>query len=221
MFVFSAIIAEVVKLKRNYKRENVLRSKKSDEMHQTKTKVCAINDHLHGTSLLNYRICVVCKSCFTDKSSIIIDEEDPKYHDIDQNLRRMTKLYVCHECNKFEKKEDDLDNELINRALNQIEFPEGDCRLIPSAELFSINDIGVGEDVWEDREFSSAGKNNIMFPSSAFSGLKDVPISRTESINFLFTGVMPGKSQNAVLQLYSTIFIFAVSKLKPKQYKLS
>ena len=29
------------------------------------------------------------------------------------------------------------------------------------------------------------------------------------------------KSQNAVLQLYSTIFIFAVSKLKPKQYKLS
>ena len=35
------------------------------------------------------------------------------------------------------------------------------------------------------------------------------------------SGVMPGKSQIAVLQLYSTIFIFAVSKLKPKQYKLS
>ena len=34
-------------------------------------------------------------------------------------------------------------------------------------------------------------------------------------------GVLPEKSQNAVLQLYSTIFIFAVSKLKPKQYKLS
>ena len=145
--------------------------------------------------MLNYRICVVCKSCFTDKSSIIIDEEDPKYHDIDQNLRRMTKLYVCHECNKFEKKEDDLDNELINRALNQIEFPEGDCLLIPSAELFSINDVGVGDDVWEDREFSSVGKNNIMFPTSAYSELKDVPISRTESINFLFNKCeLPKKS---------------------------
>ena len=36
-----------------------------------------------------------------------------------------------------------------------------------------------------------------------------------------YSGVMPGKSQNAVLQLYSIIFLCAVSKLKPKQYKLS
>ena len=31
-----------------------------------------------------------------------------------------------------------------------------------------------------------------------------------------YSGVMPGKSQNAVLQLYSIIFFFAVSKSKPK-----
>jgi len=35
-----------------------------------------------------------------------------------------------------------------------------------------------------------------------------------------YSGVMPGKSQNAVLQLYSIILLCAVSKLKPKQYKL-
>jgi len=38
--------------------------------------------------------------------------------------------------------------------------------------------------------------------------------------NLTETGVMPGKSQNAVLQLYSIILLCAVSKLKPKQYKL-
>ena len=32
---------------------------------------------------------------------------------------------------------------------------------------------------------------------------------------------MPEKSQNAVLKLYSIIFLCAVSKLKPKQYKSS
>ena len=37
----------------------------------------------------------------------------------------------------------------------------------------------------------------------------------------MYSGVMPGKSQNAVLQLYSIICFFAVSNLEPKQYKLS
>ena len=35
------------------------------------------------------------------------------------------------------------------------------------------------------------------------------------------SGVVPGKSQNAVLLLYSIIFLCTVSKLKPKQYKSS
>ena len=34
-------------------------------------------------------------------------------------------------------------------------------------------------------------------------------------------GVVPGKSQKAVLLLYSIIFLCTVSKLKPKQYKSS
>ena len=38
---------------------------------------------------------------------------------------------------------------------------------------------------------------------------------------YTIPGVMPGKFQNAVLKLSSIIFLYAVSKLKPKQYKLS
>ena len=38
---------------------------------------------------------------------------------------------------------------------------------------------------------------------------------------YFITGVVPGKSQNAVLLLYSIIFLCTVSKLKPKQYKSS
>ena len=37
----------------------------------------------------------------------------------------------------------------------------------------------------------------------------------------LLSGVLPAKSQNAVLLLYSINFLCAVSKLKPKQYILS
>ena len=44
-----------------------------------------------------------------------------------------------------------------------------------------------------------------------------------ELTNFIFsnTGVLLGKSQNAVLLRYSINFLCTVSKLKPKQYKLS
>ena len=166
-----------------------------------KTKVRAINDNLHATSLLNYRICVLCRSCFTENSSIIIDEQEPKFDGIDGSLRRMTKMYICLQCNKLDDEEDVTHNPSNN--LRHIDFDNRDCLIVPSASIFNGNEEAVdGEEAWEDKEFSSEVINNIMFPSSVFSEVKDIDISSCGNINVLFNKCDPPK-KSVLGHLYS------------------